>query len=218
MFFLITATTFSSLGLVLPAMVARTALELGRRGHAAFRCWVCCRHHHHYSRQPDPPLWRARHVGRAAGDGGRLSPAWRWRMGCCFISWASAGGAGLHAAGHRAGHLSVGAAVSPVRLSPSGFISPWAAWAAWRGHCFISGSPRSRRIGAIIGWPRWSLVAAVGLISAVLVDVKTDVHSDADADPATSPTRTGRSKGRCGRRNSPSWPRPTASSCSWASP
>ena len=60
LFFIITAATFSSLGMVLPAMVAELRLELDQRGLRFHPAGIFLRHHQRGAGQPDPPLRRAR--------------------------------------------------------------------------------------------------------------------------------------------------------------
>ena len=60
LFFIITAATFSSLGVVLPAMVAELHWSWAERGLRLFPAGCFLRHHQHHSGQPDPPLRRAR--------------------------------------------------------------------------------------------------------------------------------------------------------------
>ena len=138
LFFIITAATFASLGLALPAMVRGTALELDRRGLRLHPAGLFVRHHQRRAGRPDPPLRRARlSADGFGGDGAGLSVPGAHAWFAALFSGRVAGGPGLHPAGLGAGHLSAVAAVCAALLSPSGFFSPSADWAAWPGRCFI---------------------------------------------------------------------------------
>ena len=95
-FFLITATTFSSLGVVLPAMIGELHWSWGGAGTGFSLLGVFRGHHRHHSRQPDPPLRRARHPGGGQrGDGGGVSlpggDAWSGALFPGLLCWRGLG-------------------------------------------------------------------------------------------------------------------------------
>ena len=62
LFFIITAATFASLGLALPAMVAELHWSWTERRLRLHLAGLVLRHHQRRARRPDPPFRRARHV------------------------------------------------------------------------------------------------------------------------------------------------------------
>ena len=115
MFFLITATTFSSLGVVLPAMIGELHWSWGGAGSGFSLLGVAA------GITATIPASLIRRFGVRVtlvvgkpGDGGGLCLPGADARSAAVFPGLSADGPGLHASRHRAGHLSAGA---PVRQS-----------------------------------------------------------------------------------------------------
>ena len=113
---------------------------------------------------------RARHAaGGRRGDGGGLRARWPPPMNWRFISSAVRWRAWALPCSPPCPAPICWPRTSAVPISPSGFISPSAGWAAWPARSFISSPSRSAAAGAISGlsppfcpWPRRVLSAAAG--------------------------------------------------------
>ena len=172
-------------------MIGRASLELGRRGHGLFAAGCHRRHHRHHSRQPDPPLG----VRTTLAAGGMVmaaafrlpgADAWRCRfislgcllMGLGFTLLATVPGTYLLARLFRQSVFRLRALFHRGRLGRRG------------GAAALSLDRRAHaELARLLAGLCWSWSAAVGLISAVLVDVKTDVAWRSRCRSGASPTR-----------------------------
>jgi MFS transporter, OFA family, oxalate/formate antiporter len=154
-FFLITATTFSSLGVVLPTMIGELHWSWGGAGGGFSLLGVAA------GITATIPASMIRRFGvRATLVAGSLV------MAAAFACMALTHGLMLYFLGC----LLMGLGFTLLATVPGtyllarlfarpsfafGLYFTVGAWAAWRARYFISGLPRWRRIGAPIGWCRW---------------------------------------------------------------
>ena len=143
--------------------------------------------------------------------GGGLRRAGRHPRSDALFHRLFAVGSGLHPARHRAGHLSSHPLLSAAPISPSGFISPSAAWAAWRARRSIFSPRRSAAAGAISGSFPARLCSGGGDPERAAGGHHNRSVAERRRDRRDHPRKLER-RGRAARpRNSPSWPPPIAS-------